>query len=57
MVATDTGPERQSLDPIFETCPLCAFEGPRIAVYRHIDADHRAVEPDDFFSDPIGTVD
>ena len=57
MVATDTGPERRSMEPLFETCPLCAFEGPRIAVYRHIGTDHPEADPDDFFADPVSEFD
>lgn len=57
MVVTDTGSNRGSTDPLFETCPFCAFEGPRIAVYRHIDSQHPAVDPDDIFSDPLGALD
>jgi len=48
---------QNELDPAIETCPFCAFEGPRIAVYRHIESDHSDVDPDDIFSDQIGALD
>lgn len=46
----------REIDPAIETCPFCAFEGPRIAVYRHIDPAHPDVDPDDVFSDPVGDL-
>jgi len=57
MVATDFGSGRRAVDPAFEMCPLCDFEGPRIAVYRHIEAGHPETDPADFFSDPVGALD
>jgi len=48
--------ERRVVDPVIETCPFCAFEGARIAVYRHIESRHSEIDPDDIFSDPVGDL-
>ena len=56
MTAADTGARRPEVDPAIETCPFCAFEGARIAVYRHIESGHSGIDPADIFSDPVGDL-